>query len=63
MYLLEMFFLHYGKKPDWCPLKSIPQKMADEDGIISRQKEPIECEWDFISGWNACIDEILGEEE
>lgn len=50
------------KKPNHCPLKPMPQKMADEDGIISEQKEPSECEWDFISGWNACIDEILGEE-
>lgn len=41
----------------------IPQKKADENGNISEQKEWIENEWDFISGWNACIDEILGEKK
>ena len=38
------------EKPKWCPLREVPSK---------------EHEWhdDFESGWNDCIDEILGGEE
>lgn len=45
-----------GFKPDWCPLKPIPEKK-------------IECEFKACSkkccehGWNACIDKILEGEE
>ena len=40
-------------KPDWCPLKPLPQKMPrNELGNMSLYK----------SGWNACIDEIVGEQ-
>lgn len=59
----EDTMINTDTKPNWCPLKPMPQKMADEDGIISEQKEPTECEWDFISGWNACVDEILREKD
>lgn len=41
-------------KPDWCPLKEIPEKKE----IFNN------CD-DYLNGvddgWNACIDEILGE--
>jgi len=49
--------------PALCPLKPIPQKKADENGNISEQKEWIENEWDFISGWNACLEEINATEK
>ena len=41
-------------KPDWCPLKEVPQKP---------DQPPIN-ESSYVAGWNACIDEILkGSEE
>ena len=38
-------------KPNWCPLKPMPQK---KEILDSRMKTAI--------GWNECIDEILGGE-
>jgi len=41
-------------KPDWCPLKPLPQKLPpNELGNMSLYK----------SGWNACLDAITGETE
>lgn len=37
----------YERKPDWCPLREVPQKYVG---------------WhlsDRARGWNACIDEIM----
>ena len=44
----------YGvKKQDWCPLKSLPEKMT---GVAQTDH------WNSIkAGWNACIDKITGE--
>lgn len=40
-------------KPDWCPLKPLPEKMT---GVAQTDH------WNSIkAGWNACIDEIIGE--
>ncbi len=47
-------------KPDWCPLKSLPEKMK-VTGIYNGEyfkaggKPP-----SYKIGWNACIDEITG---
>lgn len=48
----------YGERPDWCPLRELPEK---------KEELPIE-EYKFgslgkafVSGWNACLDEILKE--
>ena len=39
-------------KPDWCPLKPLPEKMT---GVASTDH------WNSIkAGWNGCIDEITG---
>lgn len=39
-------------KPDWCPLKPLPEKMT---GAAQTDH------WNSIkAGWNACIDEITG---
>ena len=43
-----------NKKPDGCPLKLMPEKMAVEDRWFNK---------DYAEGWNACIDKILGEGE
>ena len=37
-------------KPDWCPLKPVPEKM---------DCQPMNGE-NYEAGWNACIDEIAG---
>ena len=39
-------------KPDWCPLKPLPEKMT---GVAQTDH------WNSIkAGWNQCIDEITG---
>lgn len=43
-----------SKRPDWCPLKEIPQKLAEENRWFSK---------DYAVGFNACVDEILGERD
>ncbi len=43
-----------GTKPDWCPLKPMPDKKVHAEEFLSV----------FIkTGYNACIDEILGGSE
>ncbi len=45
-------------KPDWCPLKPLPEK---KEYIVPIDN--VEAQKDIIAvGWNACIDEITGEE-
>lgn len=40
-------------RPDWCPLKSLPEKMT---GVVQTDH------WNSIkAGWNACIDAITKE--
>ena len=41
-------------KPDWCPLKELPEEEYDEYTC-----DLWECIWD--SGWNECLKTILGE--
>lgn len=42
--------------PDWCPLKSLPDK---KEYIVPIDN--VESQKDIIAvGWNACIDEITG---
>ena len=44
--------------PDWCPLKSLPEK---KEYIVPIDN--VESQKDIIAvGWNACIDEITGGE-
>lgn len=47
-------YVQNNTKPDWCPLKLLPVKHDLTSPNISFQ-----C--DFESGYNKCIDEILGE--
>lgn len=44
-----------SKKPDWCPLKPLPEKSTIENDMTDYQ-----C--GLVDGWNACIDEITGGE-
>ena len=43
-------------RPSWCPLKPLPNKRVP-DGSETDQI------YGCYVGWNACIDEILGETE
>lgn len=42
-------------RPNWCPIKPIPEKIESD----SRNAHE---DFDYVCGWNACIDEILGKE-
>lgn len=45
-------------KPEWCPLKAIPQKREERYASEVGDRDS-----GFIDGWNACIDEILADNE
>ena len=53
-----MFLVETKKKtkPDWCPLKPMPSKKPT---IGKESENDILC---MNAGYNACIDELLGEE-
>lgn len=42
------------KKPDWCPLKELPEKMEGSDSIKYQWGE-------YEDGWNHCIDCLIDE--
>lgn len=43
-------------RPDWCPLRELPEKMPDlEHGYENVEKSIIR------TGWNACLDAIAKE--
>lgn len=49
---------HYEDRPDWCPLRELPEKeteMTDADDL------GVEYVRGTMDGWNACLDEILKE--
>ena len=48
---------YYKSKPDWCPLKLMPSKKPT---IGKESENDIIC---MNAGYNACIDEILGDKE
>ena len=41
---------YYDKKPDWCPLRELPEKANHPDYCDNGR---------FDKGWNACLNEIL----
>lgn len=48
---------HYGEKPDWCPLRELPEKKE----TVHPQEcyENSYCTDEMKAGWNACLDRIL----
>ncbi len=46
-------------KPDWCPLKPLPEK-KEEMGMPRTPSMNDIKRIGFQKGWNACIDEIIG---
>ena len=51
-------YVNKGTKPDWCPLKPMPEKYD----IEAERNKPHDrdYDWEFEGGYNVCIDEILG---
>lgn len=53
----------YGKtkiskeRADWCPLRKLPEKKPEEVPVAYSHFGA------YNDGWNACIDEITGEQE
>lgn len=50
-----------GEKPDWCPLRELPEKKEtivyeNDDWITVGEKTK-------NNGWNDCLDEILKDDE
>lgn len=48
------------KKPDWCPINPVPDKVSEIDELMfvpSRYADG------YMDGWNDCIDKILKGEE
>lgn len=46
-------------RQDWCPLKPLPEKYDIE--AEKNKPHDRDCDWEFESGYNVCIDEILGD--
>lgn len=42
-------------KPDWCPLRELPEKME----VCGKYPQPDGVMPSYKVGWNACLDEIL----
>ena len=51
---IHKIILDEYSKPDWCPIKPIPNRKSEDFGqtIIAAARG---------EGWNECLDEILGE--
>lgn len=48
-----------NSKPSWCPLKPMPNKQATNLAIGIDLVDGFKDGWNY--GWNACIDEIIGD--
>lgn len=49
-------YIKFHRKPDWCPLKKLPNKRNyNRFGIADEYVD------DFSYGWNTCINEIIGK--
>lgn len=52
----EYYDYESESRPDWCPLKPLPEKFDNEKDRKLGDFEPL-----FKIGWDVCIDEITGE--
>lgn len=63
--LMKKIDCEYGYcqgKPDWCQLKTLPEKKE----VMGLPRIPSMCDFEkrgFQKGWNACIDAIVGGED
>jgi hypothetical protein len=56
MKLIDCIYGYRQSKPDWCPLKPLPEKFDNEKDRKLGDFKPL-----FKIGWNACLREITGE--
>ena len=60
----KQIHLEKEEKPDWCPLKPMPEKKEEKqycgNGVFGINTA---METRFNQGYNACIDELLNREE
>lgn len=57
MKLIDCIYGYRQSKPDWCPLKPLPEK---KEYIVPIDN--VESQKDIIAvGWNDCLKEITGE--
>lgn len=53
----QKMYKYNGNKPDWCPLREVPEKKSDrrcqDEYYMNGYKDG------YKDGYNACIDEIL----
>lgn len=59
-----MHYLNDGTKPDWCPVKQMPERKDYKgpdavNGILMSTRAEQAIDEAGKMGWNACIDEIL----
>lgn len=50
------------KKPDWCPLKEIPEKFDNLEQYSYKEMLDADRVFGFENGWNECVDVILEED-
>lgn len=50
-----------SKKPDWCPLRPMPQKKEIKHAIYLTKDKNKPTAIGYEAGWNECLKEILGE--
>lgn len=59
----------FTTKPDWCPLKPVPEKFSDFEDIVKAKSDNAYevglCMYNrgTIQGYNSCIDKILKDRE
>ena len=56
----NIVFMDGMGKPEWCPLKPLPQKMTMEKALKMERCGSIR---DIYTTWDACLAEITGETE
>ncbi len=52
----------YERKPDWCPLKELPEKLYRHDLDAKYPEEVKAMVENYQNGFNDCLGEILGTE-
>lgn len=53
MKLIDCIYGYRQSKPDWCPLKPLPEEKEERDW-----RSKLSLEW--VRGWNTCISKITG---
>lgn len=51
-------YIRNDTKPDWCPLNPMPERKG-----LLKQLPMYDTDTHYEQGYNACIDEILGDKE